>query len=328
MESGGSVTVSFNARPRAAEARGFRIVITQERLTASLRDEELASTPPGRLDASTEHRLALATMGESYALWYDRELIAEGTMPPPFVDNEGWVAVTAEGATARITSFTESAIAPRGAFPSWRRASLLYRDPVSPQGFSRNWICNTEGSHAEPVLRPGQYTFRRMSNCLLRQRFQGPLAVDYRARPVPTDRFPAGVTDAIFIWMADHPDGELESFLNKQSRAGDASLKMLLPLPFYWVDFGGSNNVTTRLRKNPYRHMMRQYTDRSRLLRRNHTYDITVVQNGKTIEFWVDGSRMIQVYDPHPLTEGHVGVRAFCADLELTSLAVWRIAPR
>jgi len=134
------------------------------------------------------------------------------------------------------------------------------------------------------------------------------------------------VSDAIFIWMIDRPDGGFSEFLRERNERGDAGLQGLMPLPFYWVDFGGTNNVTTRMRKDPHRHMIRQFTDRPRLLERDRTYGITCVQNGRFVEFHVDGEPMVRAYDEHPLTSGHVGFRAFITDLKVESLKVWRIA--
>jgi hypothetical protein len=270
-------------------------------------------------------RVTLATLGESYAVLYNTTTVAEGRMTAPYVDNEGWLRISTAGSAAAVISVGEYAIASQKEMPLWQRTELLYEDPLSPDGFADRWILNTEGPDAMPELSERSYLFRKMSNAVLRRRFKGPLAVDYVARPVPSPDHSAGITDAIFIWMADHPDRVVSEFLDEQTAAGNASLQMLLPLPFYWVDFGGTNNVTTRLRKNPYRHMMRQYTDRDRLLRKDHVYRTTAVQNGNHIEFWADGSPIIRVVDPTPLTEGHVGVRAFCSDLELFALRVWRI---
>jgi hypothetical protein len=139
--------------------------------------------------------------------------------------------------------------------------------------------------------------------------------------PAPR-HYTAGVTDAIFIWMLDKSDGALFEYLRGLP---DAGLGNLMPLNFYWVDFGGTNNVTTRLRKNPHRHMVRQFTDRARLLARGRSYRITLVQNGSFVEFWVDGKPWVRTHDPYALASGHIGFRAYIADLKVQDLKVWRI---
>jgi rhamnogalacturonan endolyase len=161
-----------------------------------------------------------------------------------------------------------------------------------------------------------------MGNSILKQRLEAPLAVEFIARPEPSEKHTAGISDAIFIWMIDKPGGDL--FDHMQSLP-DAALTHYLPLPLYWVDFGGTNNVTTRFRKNPGRHLIRQFTDRARLLDRNRSYSITIVQNNAIAEFWVDGECWIQTCDPNPLTSGYIGFRAFVADLTVRDLKIWRI---
>ena len=45
------------------------------------------------------------------------------------------------------------------------------------------------------------------------------------------------------------------------------------------------------------------------------------------VEFWVDGKRWMAAYDPDPHSAGHVGFRAYCADLRVESIEVWRVVP-
>lgn len=329
--------IHVHAQPNRPEVRGFVIELSGTEWRLIYKDAVV-----GRVnqEASGTHAISLATLGETYEARLDGRLLGRGRMEPPYVDNEGWLEISSSGGIAEVVAVAERAIAPRhfpaanglstvGVAPGWRKSELLYEEAFNPEDFERLWMCNVEGEAARPTLTPAGYTFRKMSNALLKRRFTGPIAVDYLARPVPSPDHSSGVTDAIFIWMADlnadAEDESLQAFLARQTEAGDASLKMLLPLSFYWVDFGGTNNVTTRLRKNPFRHLMRQYTDRARLLRPDHTYRITALQHDHAVEFWVDGDPMIRVWDPTPLRHGHVGVRAFCSDLELLGLSIWRI---
>ena len=135
------------------------------------------------------------------------------------------------------------------------------------------------------------------------------------------EREPQRAVNEVLARATSDPSSVLEGLGEPRS----AGLNILLPLPFYWVDFGGSNNVTTRLRRNPHRRLVRQFTDAPRLLQRERSYRISVAQNGRFAEFWVDGRPMMRVFDPHPLTAGHVGFRAFCAGLRVEDLKVWRI---
>ena len=336
LAASGSVVVHFNRSPRKepSSERGFRVELSGEAGVRELRamegGESLASVAWEGSSAEIEHVLTLATLGEEYEIRYGETVVAAGRMHSPFVDNEGWLEIEATHARLRLTRVRESAIGHDAPVPSWSRKELLYRESWEPGDMEDRWVVNAEGDHARPLAGSGGCVFRHMSNCLLRRPFEGPVAVDYVARPLEAQGYSAGVTDAIFLWMADVSaadvqEGDLADYLEVRTREGKAGLDILVPHPLYWVDFGGSNNTTTRLRKNPSRHLMRQYTDPARLLEPGHVYRISTVQIHGFVEFWVDGSPMIRVFDPHPLTRGHAGVRAFCSDLELRDLQVWRI---
>ena len=318
IEEGGAFTVHFN---RGRNGRGgFRVTFDSAGVTLCYRDETLHTGPSPSTAREVTHTLRLVTLADSFAIHLNGACLAEGTMDPPLTDNEGWLAFEVGAAGIRILRFEECFIAHEVDYPAWERVDLLYDEPFGTTSFRENWVCN--GEH--PEICPDAYTFRHMGNSILTERFGAPIAVDCVATPVPTERFSSGITDAIFIWMIDKPDGDLFEFMRSLP---DAALTHYIPIPLYWVDFGGTNNVTTRFRKNPGRHLIRQFTDGPRLLDRNRSYRITSVQNGNISEFWVDGERWIQTYDPNAITSGHIGFRAYVADLTVRDLKVWRIGP-
>jgi len=324
LDPAGRLTVHINDRKRTETPEGFRISLDGERITAFLRDEQVGQCATGTIDRRRAFTLKLATLAESYAIWIDDKTLASGRMPPPFTDNEGDLFIELNQGHMRLISFTENFIAADIDPPSWQRRELLYEEKFGERSFAENWICNKGEPGSGVEIGDGAFIFRHMSNSFVNRRFDGPIAVDCVATPVPTKEKSAGITDAIFIWMIDNPGGDFPAFIAKLKNASLANLK---PLPFYWVDFGGSNNVTTRMRKNPHRHMIRQFTDRARLLERDRTYRITVVQMDHFVEFWVDGKRWIATRDPNPLTSGYVGFRAYNADLKIERLRIWRIGP-
>ena len=327
---GWTAAIHLNYIAANPEGRGFIIEIDRTGMRAKYRGKTVGQLDRGIAADLLPYRIdiELATLDERYSLEVDGVKIAEGVMDRPFLDNEGWTRLSARGVEIELIEFAEYAIVDDEEFPQWERGELLYRERFAPETFEDLWFVNADANAPPTVIQPGSYTIRHTSNAFLRERFESPVVIDFTARPVPNPRFSSGVTDAIFVWMADSPNGDLLDLLEEQNRTGDASLKMLLPCPFYWVDFGGTNNNTTRLRKNPYRHLMRQYTDRPRLLAPDHTYRITVVQYGEFLEFRVDDKPMIRCRDPHPHIAGYIGVRAFVADLELTGLEVYRARTR
>lgn len=330
LEDEGGLTVHFNDVPRVQASRGFRICVDRQQVRALLRDREVGACEPNDLSPDETHEARLVTLSEDYALYYDGHPVAEGRMAPPFVDNEGWTVLEASDADVRMTAFSERFVAHDLDVPAWERADLLYEESFTESSLRKNWMWDADGPEAGVTVEGTAFRFRHMANGFLRQRFDGPIVVDATAAPVPSEnpKHTAGVTDAIFIWMIDHPEGDLEAFLADRTAKSDAGLPGLMPLPFYWVDFGGTNNVTTRMRKNPHRHMVRQFTDAGRLLARDRTYRINTVQNGSFVGFHVDGAPMIQAFDPDPITAGHVGFRAYVADLLVRDMKVWRIGRR
>ena len=312
----GSLTVQFNSRRRGAV--GFQVIIDKQHVTALHKDKEVFKGDSPSTDKDASHTVKLATLAESYAIYLNGECLASGQMDPPFAENEGRLRLIVHDADVRVIDCEESFIVHDVGFPGWERTELLYEEKFGEASLASNWVCTGEA----PEFREDCGLFNPMSVCALKQRFEGPIAVDCIATPSPTEEFSAGVTDAIFIWMLDKPDGDLVEYMEGLP---DGSLSHYMPLPFYWVDFGGTNNKTTRMRKNPDRQMVRQFSDRARLLDRGKSYQVTLVQNGNVIEFWVDEERWIQIYDPTPLSSGHVGFRAYVAGLTIGELKIWRI---
>ncbi|MDP6775641.1 MAG: DUF6250 domain-containing protein [Candidatus Latescibacteria bacterium] len=316
LGDGGSFTVHFN-RSREGDG-GFRVTMDCQGVTVRYRDRTLSTGDAPSTTRESSHTLKLATLADAFRIHLDGRCLAEGKMDPPGIDNEGWMALEVHNAGVRLLEFEESFIAHEMDDSEWERSDLLYDERFGQKSFRENWVCNGE----EPEVSASSFTFRHMGNSILRERFESPIAVDCVATPVLTDRFTARVTDAIFIWMIDRPDGDLFEFMRSLP---DAALTHYIPIPLYWVDFGGTNNVTTRFRRNPGRRLIRQFTDRPRLLDRNRAYRITTVQNDSISEFWVDGKRWIQYHDPDPITAGYIGFRAYVADLTVQDLKVWRI---
>ncbi len=317
VDAGSAATFYFNQSPAGT---GFQVRIDADGVIVRHLDEVVHRAPPISMGRDAIPHLKLVTLATSWEIELDGQSLATGRLKPPYTENEGRLGVIVEDAGLRIITCEERFIVHDVDFPGWQRGELLYEERFGPGSLERNWVTNGEA----PTVAGDTITWQPMSVNVLRQRFRGPIAIDCTVTPMPPEpeRFTSGVTDAIFIWMIDHPEGTLFEYMRGLE---DASLANYMSLPFYWIDLGGTNNQTTRFRKNPRRHLIRQFDTRPRLMRRNHTYEITIVQNRNVSEFWVDGERWIQSWDPEPLTEGHIGFRAYVAGLTLHSLRVWRI---
>ncbi len=313
--------VKFNSIPKlASEDAGFRFVINHGSYAFFYKQKKVFEREMMAIRFFRPHTIKLATLMDEYAFFIDGKLVVKGKIDKPYTDNEGVFGVNIKKGDARIISFLEEYINYDLKIPEWKRGELLYEEKFGRRSLNTNWLIN--GESAEPE--DDAFTFNFMSNCVLKKKFKAPLAVDFKATPMKSPlHYVAGVTDAIFIWMVDKPKGDLFHYLENLP---DAGLPRLDQLAFYWADFGGSNNVTTRMRKNPCRHLIRQFVDRPRLLERNRTYDITLVQNDSFIEYWVDGKPWIRSYDPYALKSGHMGFRAYLSDLRISDLKVWKVS--
>lgn len=317
MAGNGSFTVRCNDARTGGPAEGISFRVTAETVSVLYRNQPVF-TETRFLPQSVTHRLTVATLADEFRVALDRRTLHTGKMDPAGQDNEGWTHLDVADAGIRIRSFTENLIAHEAPDDDWERQTVLYEEGFSWDSWRDNWVVNGK----DPDVSNGAFIFHPMSNVILNRRFDGPIAVDIEATPIPTDEHSAGVTDVIFIWMMDHPGGDLPGYMHGLP---DAERGHYLALPFYWMDFGGTNNVTTRLRRSPNLRMIRQFTDPPRLLERGRTYHVTLVQKGNSLEFWIDGERWIQAWDPEPYTSGFIGHRAFNSHLKISGLKVWRI---
>gem|GEM_PF-2562313 len=317
MGADGMFRIRFHDARTGSGETGVAISLAPGEVVATLRGEPLgrrtASISPGQTFEAT-----LAILANRFEVQWNGETIASGVMVYEAQDNEGWTHLDVRDAGVRIVAFEENFIAHPETPPPWAREELLYEEAFGAESWRDNWVLNG----VDPEIGPASFKFRPMSNVILNRRFNGPIAVDVEATPVHNEDFSAGLTDAIFMWMMDHPDGDLPAYMKSLP---DAGRQHYLEIPFYWMDFGGTNNVTTRLRRSPGLRMIRQFDDRPRLLERDRTYQITLVQYGEWLEFWVDGERWIQAWDPEPLTSGYIGHRAFNSELRISGIKVWRI---
>ena len=309
----------------AVHGEGITFAYHNNRIQVHYGGAEVLSRTMDAEQCYQSHNIRAITLGEKWALWFDDHLLTEGLSRKPGEEckedvNEGSVIIEAEKIAVDLLEFSEQHIAVASLAPTWRRAGLLYQEEFGARSLHDLWEVYGQAPEADD----GAFVFRFMGNSILRKRFAGPVAVDFRATGLAAPpQYTAGVTDAIFIWMLDNPEENLLDYLRRQP--GPEYGNWTLSLPLYWMDFGGTNNVTTRLRRSPGRRLLRQFVDRARLLQRDTSYDITLVQNHNWVEYWVNDRPWIQLYDPSPLTEGYIGFRAYCADLKIEGLQVWQI---
>ena len=247
--------------------------------------------------------------------------VYEGIDDGEQVSNEGTILIRTTADAVDLLALEEDFIEPTAQPPAWERGDVLLASALGPAA-AGNWV--VEGR--APSWGPNEIVLRHTSVVWHKTVFESPFVMEFETTPLPApEKFTAGVTDSIWFWLASDPRHPDDFFAETAARSANPSLYSYLSLRFYWVDFGGNNNTTSRFRYNPLRQLIRQFTDSPRLLAKGRTYKIKVVANGPHQEYWCDGKRQAYFYDDDPPRSGHIGFRAFVADHRISKLTVHRL---
>lgn len=158
-------------------------------------------------------------------------------------------------------------------------------------------------------------------------RLEGPVAIEFEATAVaeggPNDQ----VSDLNVFWMANNPDGKQPVFARERSGAFAGYNDLLT----YYVGLGGNRNSTSRFRRyigDPVNRPLlpeHDLTAASALLIPNRSQAITLIANGKTIEYRRDGVRLFLLEDPAPYVNGWFALRTTFSHLRIRKLRVYRL---
>ncbi|MUH36480.1 hypothetical protein D9O36_11570 [Zobellia amurskyensis] len=191
------------------------------------------------------------------------------------------------------------------------KASLTYLD--SFQLGLENWKVE-QTPEGTVQLNEGKLEITDVSGCTiwLTKKLEGPLMITYDAFVIdeggPQDR----VSDLNCFWMAqdmEHPD---DLFVNSEKRGGKFSNYDNLRL--YYMGVGGHDNSKTRFRRytgDGNRPLLPEHdlTKEKFLIKPNKETKIKIVAYNGIIQYYRDGERIIDFYDPNPYTSGHFGFR-------------------
>jgi hypothetical protein len=234
--------------------------------------------------------------------------------------------------TASSRTFAEAArIALAGAllaFPgcaSFPPGELLYQDDFR-NGLG-NWHVEAEkpgiiraGSGVLDIDTPAGVTV------WFKPRLEGPVIIEFEATAVAEGGANDKVSDLNVFWMANNVGGEQPVFAKPRSGAF-AEYNDLLT---YYVGLGGNRNTTTRFRRyigDPVtRPMLPEHdlTAPSAMLVPNRAQTITLIANGRTIEYRRDGETLFQFDDPAPYVNGWFALRTTYNHLRIHRLRVYR----
>jgi hypothetical protein len=160
-----------------------------------------------------------------------------------------------------------------------------------------------------------------------RQRLEGPVAIEFEAIAVAEGGLNDQVSDLNVFWMANNADGKQPVFARQRGGAF-AEYNDLLT---YYVGLGGNRNTTTRFRRyigDPVVRPLLAEHDLSAapaMLVPNRRQTVTLIANGRHIEFRRDGTAIFSIDDPAPYTQGWFALRTTYSHLRVERLRIRRL---
>jgi hypothetical protein len=166
-----------------------------------------------------------------------------------------------------------------------------------------------------------------------RQELEGPVMISYEATVVsvggPNDRG----SDLNSFWMATDPAAPKDIF----ERARSGAFAEYNSMRMYYVGLGGNGNTTTRFRRYigdaverpllPENDLsVAEHRDTGIVANRSQT--ITLVAEGRLIQYWRDGVKIFEMTDPEPYTKGWFGIRTTKNHMQVRNLRIVRLVPR
>lgn len=162
----------------------------------------------------------------------------------------------------------------------------------------------------------------------LQKEFEGPLMITYNAFVIdeggPQDR----VSDLNCFWMAKDMEHPNDFFADSDKRGGKFSNYDGLRL--YYMGVGGHDNSKTRFRRydgDGNRPLLpgHDLSEKKYLIQPNKTTQIKIIAFNEIIQYYRDGERIIDFYDPHPYTSGYFGLRTVNNHMTVDNFKVYRL---
>lgn len=274
--------------------------------------------------AGTPFTIAFITLGQYKEARINGKRVASRWVHTSWVGSEGKVRIaTAGGAAVSLSGFVVSDADWARKRVSVSRGELLYADDFG-KGVEDRWVYEhkKEAGFHTPEVKDGWLHVARLSAAWCRFRSEGPVIYSFESRGVPASaEKPMSVTDACYFANTQWFNGPRD-FFNEPHY--DPGINVYTDLQGYWIDFGGNGNTTTRLRRLPYRQLLRQSIKREDMLKPQFTHRIEIVCAGEIIQFRVDGRTVLDCVDRNAYTSGHFGVLGFVRPVEIRKLRIYR----
>ena len=191
---------------------------------------------------------------------------------------------------------------------------------LDQRNFNKFWMIESEspdyrvkhlGDTLEIVSPKGLTLWRK-------EKMKGNVVIEYDAcvmdEGTPEDR----LSDLNCFWMASDP--KFPDNLKKRMSWRSGIFVNSYSLQLYYVGLGGNHNTTTRFRrydgdeaaitdKEKRPAILKEYTDEAHLLKPNKWYHIRLESMNGRVTYTIDGERLVDFRDAHPLNEGWFGFR-------------------
>jgi len=204
------------------------------------------------------------------------------------------------------------------------RAAPLFTDDFAD---ARQWVLESE-QPAHVVARDGVLDIDTPAGLTLwfKPRLDGPVEIEFDATAVSAGGPNDQVSDLNVFWMAHNADGA-EPVYRKIRGGFFAQYDDLLT---YYVGLGGNRNTTSRFRRYIGEHGNRpllpehDLSASEFLLVPGHRQTITLIADGRRIEYRRDGKRLFALDDAAPYTSGWFALRTTFSHLRIERFRVRR----
>ena len=161
-----------------------------------------------------------------------------------------------------------------------------------------------------------------------KDKMSGNTTIEYDATVctgLPDDR----LSDLNCFWMASDPKA---GDVFKRAPWRNGVFLNCYTLNLYYLGYGGNNNTTTRFRRydgnesgvtepNARPKILKEYTDEDHLLKPGKWYHVKITNNGGRVQYFINGERLVDFFDPEPLKEGWFGFRTTASRVRIANFS-------
>lgn len=205
--------------------------------------------------------------------------------------------------------------------------TLIYQNDFD--GDLSDWVVEQMPGGSVRVI-AGKLEIEDAKGCTvwLRERFEGPLMIEYEAVIIKKDGPHDRGSDLNCFWMAQDPEHLDDLFANSQKRGGRFTNYDSLRL--YYVGYGANHNTTTRFRRytgTGERPILPEHdlSDKKVMLEYNVPIKIQLVADGERVAYLRDGEIIYDIHDSEPYTDGWFGFRTVNNHMTIDNFKVYQL---